>query len=136
MVETLATADQFIAFASGDLWCLPFRVSVAVNAACLLAMMVATSEAAHRASKGAQESVVLLAQRSAELPAYQPEMYEQINATLNSFRHGAVTVHICRVWPLNRASGLVAVATTVAAVVALTQHRPRSREFLWPYFAL
>ncbi|KAH9382012.1 hypothetical protein HPB48_022093 [Haemaphysalis longicornis] len=136
MVDTLATADQFIAFASGDLWCLPFRVSVAVNAVCLLAMLVSTSEAAHRASKGAQESVVVLAQRSAELPAYQPEMYEQINATLNSFRRGAVTVHICRVWPLNRASGLVAVTTTVAAVVALTQYRPRSREFLRPYFAL
>ncbi|KAH9382004.1 hypothetical protein HPB48_022563 [Haemaphysalis longicornis] len=89
MVDTLATADQFIAFASGDLWCLPFRVSVAVNAACLLAMLVSTSEAAHRASKGAQESVVVLAQRSAELSGLPAGMYEQINATLNSFRRGA-----------------------------------------------
>ncbi|KAK8767313.1 hypothetical protein V5799_005905 [Amblyomma americanum] len=136
MVETLASVDQFIAFGPGDLWCLPFRVSVALNAVCLLALMLGTSEAAHSASKKARDSVIVLAQRSAEMPIHQPDMYEEINATLNSFRRDAVTLHCCRVWPLNRASGLLAFLVTMAGVAVLAQHRPASREFLRPHFAL
>ncbi|KAK8772962.1 hypothetical protein V5799_012504, partial [Amblyomma americanum] len=136
MVETLASVDQFIAFAPGDLWCLPFRVSVALNAVCLLALMLGTSEAAHSASKKARDSVVVLAQRSAEMPIHQPDMYEEINATLNSFRRDAVMLHCCRVWPLNRASGLLAFVVTLVGVVALVTHRPVNREYFRPHFAL
>ncbi|KAL1436603.1 hypothetical protein MTO96_049506 [Rhipicephalus appendiculatus] len=134
IAETLASVDQFISFVSGDIWCVPFRVCVALNAVCLLALMLFTSEAAHCASKQARNSVVLLAQRSAEMQ--QPEMYEQINATINSFRRGAATVHCCRVWPLCRASGLLAFFVAVVGVGALALCRPASRAFLQPYFTL
>ncbi|KAH6928969.1 hypothetical protein HPB50_022346 [Hyalomma asiaticum] len=134
IAETLASVDQFISFVSDDLWCVPFRVCVAFNAVCLMSLMLFTSEAAHCASKQARSSVVLLAQRSAEMQ--QPEMYEQINATLNSFRRGAATVHCCRVWPLCRASGLLALCVATAGVGALALYRPTSRAFLQPYFTL
>ncbi|KAH7937467.1 hypothetical protein HPB49_012616 [Dermacentor silvarum] len=134
ITETLASVDQLIAFVSGDLWCLPFRVFVALNAMCLPSLMLFTSEAAHCASKQARDSVVLLSQRSAEM--HQPEMYEQINATLNSFRRGAATVHCCRVWPLGRAGGLLALLTTTVGVGAVALCRPASRAFLRAYMAL
>ncbi|KAH8021336.1 hypothetical protein HPB51_015326 [Rhipicephalus microplus] len=134
IAETLASVDQFISFVSDDIWCVPFRVCVALNAVCLLALMLFTSEAAHCASKQARNSVVLLAQRSAEMQ--QPEMYEQINATINSFRRGAITVHCCRVWPICRASGLLAFFVAVVGISVLALWRPRSRAFLQPYFTL
>ncbi|CAN7942540.1 unnamed protein product [Ixodes hexagonus] len=136
VAEILACADQFIDFGVEDIWCVPFKVTVGVNIGFLLVAVAAVAEASHRVSQQARDTVVIVAQRSAELPTYQPDIYEHINALLNSFRKEAVSIHCCRMWTLNRASGLVAFSSALLGVASLVYARRTSRHFLESHVAL
>ncbi|CAN7982413.1 unnamed protein product [Ixodes pacificus] len=136
ITEILACANQFIDFGLGEIWCVPFKVTVGFNVGCLLVTVAAIAEAAHRVSQQARDTVVIVAQRSAELPTYQPDIYEHINALLNSFRKEAVNISCCRMWALNRASGLVAFISALLALISLVYIRGTSRHFLESHFAL
>lgn len=136
VTEILSCTDQFIDFSIEDIWCVPFKSTVGLNVVCLFAMMVAVAEAAHSVSANAKGTIVILAQRSAELPTYQPEFYEHINAVLNSFRSEAASIRCCKMWALDRAFGWLAIFCTTIGLVGLLYLRPQSRHYLEAYFTL